>query len=42
MYHFFPGGKQQFGAEVVRYAAGRYAALFPSIKPRKLRRPIRK
>jgi TetR/AcrR family transcriptional repressor of lmrAB and yxaGH operons len=27
MYHFFPGGKQQLGAEVVRYAAGRYAAL---------------
>jgi TetR/AcrR family transcriptional repressor of lmrAB and yxaGH operons len=27
MYHFFPGGKQQLGAEVVRYAAGRYATL---------------
>jgi TetR/AcrR family transcriptional repressor of lmrAB and yxaGH operons len=27
MYHFFPGGKQQLGAEVVRHAAGRYAAL---------------
>src|SRR5205814_4192472 len=27
MYHFFPGGKQQLGAEVVRYAAERYAAL---------------
>jgi TetR/AcrR family transcriptional regulator, lmrAB and yxaGH operons repressor len=27
MYHFFPGGKQQLGAEVVRYAADRYAAL---------------
>jgi TetR/AcrR family transcriptional repressor of lmrAB and yxaGH operons len=27
MYHFFPGGKQQLGAEVVRYAANRYAAL---------------
>jgi TetR/AcrR family transcriptional regulator, lmrAB and yxaGH operons repressor len=27
MYHFFPGGKQQLGAEVVRFAAGRYAAL---------------
>ena len=27
MYHFFPGGKQQLGAEVVRYAAGHYAAL---------------
>jgi TetR/AcrR family transcriptional repressor of lmrAB and yxaGH operons len=27
MYHFFPGGKQQLGAEVVRFAAERYAAL---------------
>jgi TetR/AcrR family transcriptional repressor of lmrAB and yxaGH operons len=27
MYHFFPGGKQQLGAEVVRYAADRYAEL---------------
>src|ERR1700751_3067692 len=27
MYHFFPGGKQQLGAEVVRHAADRYAAL---------------
>jgi len=27
MYHFFPHGKQQLGAEVVRYAADRYAAL---------------
>jgi TetR/AcrR family transcriptional regulator, lmrAB and yxaGH operons repressor len=27
MYHFFPGGKQQLGAEVVRQAAERYAAL---------------
>jgi TetR/AcrR family transcriptional regulator, lmrAB and yxaGH operons repressor len=27
MYHFFPGGKQQLGAEVVCHAAGRYAAL---------------
>jgi TetR/AcrR family transcriptional regulator, lmrAB and yxaGH operons repressor len=27
MYHFFPGGKQQLGAEVIRYAADHYAAL---------------
>lgn len=27
MYHFFPGGKQQLGAEVIRFAAERYAAL---------------
>jgi AcrR family transcriptional regulator len=27
MYHFFPGGKQQLGAEVVRCAADRYATL---------------
>ena len=27
IYHFFPGGKQQLGAEVVRCAADRYAAL---------------
>jgi AcrR family transcriptional regulator len=27
MYHFFPGGKQQLGTEVVRYAADHYAAL---------------
>jgi TetR/AcrR family transcriptional repressor of lmrAB and yxaGH operons len=27
MYHFFPGGKQQLAAEVVRHAADRYAAL---------------
>ena len=27
IYHFFPGGKQQLGAEVVRHAADRYAAL---------------
>ena len=26
MYHFFPGGKEQMGAEIIRYAAGRYAA----------------
>ena len=26
MYHFFPGGKEQLGAEIIRYAAGRYAA----------------
>ena len=27
MYHFFPGGKQQLGSEVVRHAADHYAAL---------------
>src|ERR1700679_2152266 len=27
MYHFFPGGKEQMGAEIIRYAAGRYAAM---------------
>ena len=27
MYHFFPGGKQQLGAEIVRHAADHYAAL---------------
>ena len=27
MYHFFPGGKQQLGSEVVRQAADHYAAL---------------
>lgn len=26
MYHFFPGGKEQMGAEIIRYAAERYAA----------------
>jgi len=26
MYHFFPGGKEQMGAEIIHYAAGRYAA----------------
>lgn len=27
MYHFFPGGKEQMGAEIIRYAGGRYAAM---------------
>jgi TetR/AcrR family transcriptional repressor of lmrAB and yxaGH operons len=27
MYHFFPGGKQQLGAEIVRHAADHYAHL---------------
>jgi len=27
MYHFFPGGKEQLGAEVVRYAGELYAAM---------------
>ncbi len=26
MYHFFPGGKEQLGAEIIRFAAKRYAA----------------
>jgi TetR/AcrR family transcriptional regulator, lmrAB and yxaGH operons repressor len=31
MYHFFPGGKEQMGAEIIRYAAARYAALIDGV-----------
>src|SRR5215472_5018077 len=29
LYHFFPGGKQQLGAEVIRHSGALYGQLFP-------------
>lgn len=31
LYHFFPGGKEQLGAEVVRWSGGMYGLLLPAI-----------
>ena len=31
VYHFFPGGKDQLGAEVVRWSGGMYGLLLPAI-----------
>ena len=31
LYHFFPGGKEQLGAEVIRRSGGLYIELFASI-----------
>jgi AcrR family transcriptional regulator len=31
LYHFFPGGKQQLGAEVIRWSCGMYAQLLPAV-----------
>src|SRR5690348_3168667 len=31
IYHFFPGGKEQLGAEVIRTAGGMYAQLIPAV-----------
>ena len=31
VYHFFPGGKEQLGAEVVRWSGGMYGLLLPAI-----------
>ncbi|MDQ1375294.1 MAG: hypothetical protein QOJ09_2632 [Actinomycetota bacterium] len=31
LYHFFPGGKEQLGAEVIRWSGGMYLQLFATI-----------
>jgi AcrR family transcriptional regulator len=31
IYHFFPGGKQQLGAETVRWSGARYGELVPAV-----------
>ena len=31
LYHFFPGGKEQLGAEVIRWSGGMYGLLLPAI-----------
>jgi AcrR family transcriptional regulator len=31
LYHFFPGGKEQLGAEVIRWSGGLYLQLFATI-----------
>ncbi len=31
LYHFFPGGKEQLGAEVIRWSGSMYALLLPAI-----------
>lgn len=31
LYHHFPGGKEQLGAEVIRWSGARYAQLIPAI-----------
>lgn len=31
VYHFFPGGKQQLGAETVRWSGGMYGRLLPEV-----------
>jgi AcrR family transcriptional regulator len=31
LYHFFPGGKEQLGAEVIRWSGGMYGLLMPAI-----------
>ena len=31
LYHFFPGGKEELGAEVVRWSGGMYGLLLPAI-----------
>jgi AcrR family transcriptional regulator len=31
LYHFFPGGKEQLGAEVIRWSGGKYGELLPAI-----------
>jgi AcrR family transcriptional regulator len=31
LYHFFPGGKEQLGAEVIRWSGGLYLQLFAAI-----------
>jgi AcrR family transcriptional regulator len=31
LYHFFPGGKEQLGAEVIRWSGGMYGQLLPVI-----------
>ncbi|HTZ08638.1 MAG TPA: TetR/AcrR family transcriptional regulator [Acidimicrobiales bacterium] len=34
LYHFFPGGKEELGAEIVRRAGARYGRLFPAVLDR--------
>src|SRR2546421_10890134 len=31
LYHFFPGGKEQLGAEVIRWSGGMYGLLLPGV-----------
>ena len=31
IYHFFPGGKEQLGAEVIRWSGAEYAKLLPAV-----------
>jgi AcrR family transcriptional regulator len=31
LYHFFPGGKEELGAEVIRYSGAIYAQLLPAV-----------
>ncbi len=31
LYHFFPGGKEQLGAETIRWSGARYAELLPAV-----------
>lgn len=31
LYHFFPGGKEELGAEVIRWSGGQYEQLLPAV-----------